>query len=94
MEAHINFVKCTIKKCFDTNNNVNLALLQMRSTPIGNGWLSPAIVLFIGLISGLLTKIHKTPMLYEYDDVHCDALKQMQQRLISMLLGNIFSLYL
>ena len=39
VEACIMFVKCTIKKCLDNNNDVNLALLQIRSMLIG-AWYS------------------------------------------------------
>ena len=34
-EACIKFVKRTMKKSFDTNADINLALLQIRSIPIG-----------------------------------------------------------
>ena len=58
------------------NKDVNLTLLQKRSTPIENGLPSPATVLFNRLISGLLPKINKTPVIYDYDDEHYNVLKK------------------
>ena len=37
LEVCIKFVKCNIKKCFDTTADVNVALLQMGSIPTGMG---------------------------------------------------------
>ena len=75
VEAYINFVKCTMKKCFYTNQDVNLALLQMRSTPVRNGLPSPATVLFNRPIRELSPMINRMLMLYDYDDEHYDAMK-------------------
>ena len=46
VEACVKFKKCTIKKCRENNNNVNFALLQIRSTLIGAGGPNPAMLLF------------------------------------------------
>ena len=43
---HIKFMKCTTKKCLDNNDDINLALLQKRTTLIGTGLPSPATPLF------------------------------------------------
>ena len=34
-EACIKFLKETVKKCSETNTDINLALLQIRQTPPG-----------------------------------------------------------
>ena len=44
-------------KCYDTNKDVTLALLQIGSTPSGCELLSIATGLFYRLIRGLLSKI-------------------------------------
>ena len=36
-KAYIKFVKYTMHKCCDTNADVNLAVLQIRSTPVALG---------------------------------------------------------
>ena len=76
VKACIKFIKCTTKKCFDTNKDVNLALSHMRSTLIGNGLPSPAIILFKRPIRGLLPTINRTTIIYDYDDKQIEALKQ------------------
>ena len=59
-----------MKKCSDTNRDVNLALLQIQLTQIEDGLLSPATILFNKPTRGLLPMINKTPMIYHYDDEH------------------------
>ena len=34
VEAHIKFVKCTMKKCIETNDDIHIALLQRRANPL------------------------------------------------------------
>ena len=46
VETYVQYVKCTMKKCFHTNKDVNLALLYIRNMPIGNALPSLATVLF------------------------------------------------
>ena len=75
VESFVKLIKCAMKKCFDAKKDVNLALLQIRSTTIGYGLPSPAN----RLIRGLLTKIIRIPMLYDFNDDHYYALKQRQQ---------------
>ena len=67
-----------MKKCFDTNKYVNLALLQIRSTLTGHGLLSSATVLFKRPVRCLLPEINRLPKLYNFDNHHCDASKQRQ----------------
>ena len=57
MEAFIKFVKCSIKKCRQTNNDVHFALLQIRSTLVNAGLPSPAMMLFNIPIRALLPQI-------------------------------------
>ena len=46
VEACIKFIKCTFKKCAESGRDKNIALLQIHTTPIGQGLLSPATLLF------------------------------------------------
>ena len=46
VKAYIKFVKCTFKKCADSGEDINMALQQIHTTPLGQGLLSPATLLF------------------------------------------------
>ena len=73
------FVKCTIKKCRQSNNDVNFALLQIRSTPIGTGIPSPAMLLFNKPIRVLLPQIVREAINVNKDDGYYNALKSRQE---------------
>ena len=51
------------QKCLDNKSNVNLALLQIGSMPIGAGLPSPATLLFNRPISALLPQINRVHQL-------------------------------
>ena len=71
--------KRTMKKCFETNTDVNLALIQIRSTQIGTGLTSPATIPFSRLIEGILPKQNnRLLVLYYYDEDHYNAFKLRQ----------------
>ena len=82
LEAYIKYVKCTTKKCRQTNNDVNFALLQIRSTLEGPGILSPATLLFNRLIRALLPQIGRKPINITKDIEYYEALKSGQQTYI------------
>ena len=46
VEACIKFVKFTLKKCADSGGDINMALLQICTTPLGQGLLIPATLMF------------------------------------------------
>ena len=46
VEACIKFIKCTLKKCIETNEDIHIALLQIRSTPLEPCLPNPATLLF------------------------------------------------
>ena len=46
VEVCIKFIKCTMKKCIETNEDIYEVLLQIRSTPLEPGLLSPNTLLF------------------------------------------------
>ena len=49
-ESCIKFIKHTMKKCTKTNDEIHLALFQIRANPLEPGRPSPAMLLFIHLI--------------------------------------------
>ena len=66
-------VKCTIK-CLD--NDVNVALLQIRSMPIGTALPSPATLLLNKLIRALLPQMNRETININTDDSHYKTLKE------------------
>ena len=68
------------QKCFDTNQHVGLALLQIRSTPIVTGLPSPATLLLNRPIGGLLPQMHREPIKINNDDAKYEALKACQNK--------------
>ena len=59
VEACIKFVKHTLKKCFDSKVDPHIALLQICMTPLGQGLLSLATMLFNCLIRSILPIINR-----------------------------------
>ena len=75
-------VKHAIKIYHDNNDDVNLALLQIRSTPIGTGLPSPATLLFNTLIRALLPQMNRDKINFNNDDEHYEVLKTCQEKYI------------
>ena len=46
VDAHIKFIKHTMKKCIKTNEDIHIALLQITVIPLETGLPSPATLLF------------------------------------------------
>ena len=67
-EAYLKFMKFTRKKYFETNTDVYLALLQIRSTPLGPRLLKPTMLIFNRLARDLLPMFSRLPMLFDDDD--------------------------
>ena len=61
---------------------MNLALLQISSTPISSGLPSPVTLLFNRTIGGLLTQMNKDPMIINNDEHQYEALKAHQDKYI------------
>ena len=51
--------KMNHQKCLDTNNDVNLAPLHIRSTPIGTGLPNHVTLLFNKSVRALLPQVHR-----------------------------------
>ena len=46
VEVHIKFTKHSMKKCFESNEDIHVTLLQVKSSPLEPGLPSPATLLF------------------------------------------------
>ena len=46
VEVCIKFIKHTMKKCIKTNEDIHIALLQIRATPLKPGLPTPATMLY------------------------------------------------
>ena len=71
--------KHTIKKCLDTNQ-INLALLQIWSTPVGTGLPSPVTMLLNRQMWGLLLQMNGEAINVDNDTVHYEALEAQQKK--------------
>ena len=54
VEAFIKFIKHTIKRCSDSSGDIHMAMLQLRTTPLGQGLPSPAMLLFNHPVRGII----------------------------------------
>ena len=68
-----------MKKCFDTNNEVHLAMFQIHSTSIGPKLPCPAALMLNIPIRSIMPKISQTLMLFNHDDDHYPSLIERQQ---------------
>ena len=57
------------QKYTDTNQDTNLALLQIQATPVGAGLPRPAIMLFNRPIQGFWSQTNRVPINMDNDDV-------------------------
>ena len=70
VEACIKFIKCTIKKCSDSGGDIYMAMLQIRTTPLGQGLPSPAMLLFKCLVRNIMPVMDRPPINIDNDDEH------------------------
>ena len=69
-------------KGLDTNNNVNLALLQVRSSHIGAGLSCPTMLLFNRPTRCLLPQMNREPIDINNDDAKYETLKAYQEKCV------------
>ena len=94
VETCIRFIKLALKKCFDSNVDTYVALLNIRSTSLGTGLPSPAKLLFNRPERGLLPVINRSPSNANNDDDHHDAVLKDKQRLIrTIILSEIIIMF-
>ena len=70
VEACIKFIKCTLKKCADSGGDIQMALLQIFTTPLGQGLPSPATLLFNCPVHSIMPVIDRKPIGRDNDDKH------------------------
>ena len=80
VEACIKFIKHTMKKCIEINNDIHVALLQIKSTPLEPGLPSPASLLFNHPIWSIMTIINRLPIKSDNDDEHYEAFINRQAK--------------
>ena len=80
VEAWIKFIKCTLKKCFDSRVDPYIVLLQIHMTPLGQGLSSPATMLFTHLIRGIMPIINRPPVGKDNDQEHYEVIIKRQMK--------------
>ena len=80
VEACIKFVKHMFKKCTDSGRDINMALLQIRMTPLGHSLLSPAMLMFNRPVCGIMPIIDCKPLVDDCDDdCHAKLIERQQK---------------
>ena len=80
VEACIKFIKCTFKKCTDSDRDINMALLQICMMPLSQDLLSPATLMFSRQVCGIMPVIDHKPLVKDCDDDHHNKLIERQQK--------------
>ena len=80
VEACIKFIKWTFKKCAKSSRDINMALLQIDTTPLGPGLPSPATLLFNRQVWGIMSVLDHKPIRQDCDDNHYGKLMDRQQK--------------
>ena len=68
VEACIKFIKHTFKKCAESGRDKNIALLQIRTMPIGQGLPSPATLMFHRQVQDIMPVVDGKPIGQDCDD--------------------------
>ena len=74
------FYKANTQKCQDTKSGTHIALLQMRSTPLGPVLPSPTMLLFNHPIRGIIPIINRPLIGLNSDSDHYEALVRRQAK--------------
>ena len=80
VKACIKFIKCTFKKCADSGEDINMALLQIHTTPLYQGLPSPATIMFNRPVCGIMPVVYCKPIGQDCDDMHHHKLVDRQQK--------------
>ena len=78
VEACIKFVKCTLKKCFDSKGDSHIALLQICMTLLGPGLPNPVTILFTCPIRGNMPISNRPPVGRDKDEEYYELLTKRQ----------------
>ena len=74
VEAYIKFIKHTMEECINTNDDINIALLQIKATPLEPGLPTPATLLFNHPIQGIMPIINRIPINSDNNDDYYETL--------------------
>ena len=80
VEACIKFVKHTFTKCANSGNDMNMALLQIYTTLLGQDLLSLATLMFNRQVCGIMPVLDHRPIGQDCDDEHHRKLLDRQHR--------------
>ena len=70
LKACIKFIKHIIKNCTDSSGDIHMALLQIQTTPLGQGPPSLATLLFSYQVCSVISVIDRKPVSVDSDDEH------------------------
>ena len=90
----IKFINCTLKKCADSGGDIHMVLLQIHTTPQGQGLLSLATLLFNCPVYSVMPVIDRKSIGGDNDDEHHSKLVHRQQRKTTQTMMLYQSLYL
>ena len=79
VEACIKFIKLTIKNAINTKSDMHIALLQIRSTPLDQGFQAQQHYYFNPPIRGIMP-IHRLPISSNNDEEHYEVLVERQTK--------------
>ena len=80
VETCIRFIKCMFKKCSDSGRDINMTLLQICTTLLGQGLPSPATLMFNRQVDGIMPALDCKPIAQDCDDDHHKTLIDRQQK--------------
>ena len=80
VEACIKVSTFTMKKCFVSEGDLHIAMLQLRTAPLGQGLQSPATLLFTHPVRDIIPVIDRLPITTDNDEEHHKALTNRQCR--------------
>ena len=81
VESCIKFIKQTVKKCKEANNDLNLVLLQIRLIATDTGASSLTTILFNRPVQGIMPYVNRLPTNNDCDDSNNDRLHKHQNRM-------------
>ena len=79
VEVCIKLIKCSFKKCAESGGDINMALLQICTTPLGQGLPSPATV-FNRQVWGIMPVLDHKPIGKDNHDEHHSKLIDRQHK--------------
>ena len=66
------------KKCLDSSGDIHMTMLQIRTTPLGLGLPSPAMLLFNCPVRGIMPVMDRPPINVDNEDEHQQTLMHRQ----------------